>query len=70
MSLSLAQRWHLVEHRARFLTQLKAFLRFPSISPQPAHKRDINACAAWLAHHLRQIGLSAELLARLGPIRS
>lgn len=37
------------------------FLRFPSVSAQPAHRKDVLACARWLHGHLRQIGLRAEL---------
>jgi acetylornithine deacetylase/succinyl-diaminopimelate desuccinylase-like protein len=44
-------------HRPRFLAELKDFVRFPSISSQPRHAGDIKKCAAWLADHLRRIGL-------------
>ncbi|TXI19001.1 MAG: dipeptidase, partial [Nitrosomonas sp.] len=43
--------------RARFISELKAFVRFPSISAQPQHKGDMQRCAAWLAGHLQKIGL-------------
>jgi acetylornithine deacetylase/succinyl-diaminopimelate desuccinylase-like protein len=43
--------------RSAFVSELKEFLRFPSVSSQPAHKRDIRACANWLARHLDSIGL-------------
>ncbi|MBK6617182.1 MAG: dipeptidase [Nitrosomonas sp.] len=43
--------------RARFISELKAFVRFPSISAQPQHKSDIQRCAAWLAGHLQKIGM-------------
>lgn len=52
---------YLRQHRARFLAELKQLVRFPSVSAQPNHKRDVNACANWLANHLRQIGLSATI---------
>jgi len=42
-------------HCRRFLSELKEFLRFPSISSQHAH--DVRRCAEWLARHLQQIGL-------------
>jgi len=45
------------QHRPRFLAELKDFVRFPSISSQPAHATDIKKCAVWLADHLRRIGL-------------
>lgn len=43
--------------RARFISELKVFVRFPSISVQPQHKDDTQRCAAWLAGHLQKIGL-------------
>jgi acetylornithine deacetylase/succinyl-diaminopimelate desuccinylase-like protein len=33
------------------------FIRFPSISVQPAHAPDVRRCAEWLASHLRHVGL-------------
>jgi acetylornithine deacetylase/succinyl-diaminopimelate desuccinylase-like protein len=33
------------------------FIRFASVSAQPAHADDVRRCAAWLAEHLRRIGL-------------
>jgi acetylornithine deacetylase/succinyl-diaminopimelate desuccinylase-like protein len=44
-------------HRQRFLSELKEFVRFPSVSAQPRHAGDVKKCAAWLAQHLRRIGL-------------
>jgi acetylornithine deacetylase/succinyl-diaminopimelate desuccinylase-like protein len=44
-------------HRQRFVTELKDFVRFPSVSAQPKHNSDMQKCAAWLANHLRRIGL-------------
>jgi acetylornithine deacetylase/succinyl-diaminopimelate desuccinylase-like protein len=43
--------------RSRFVAELKDFIRFPSVSAQPQHAGDLQQCAAWLADHLRQIGL-------------
>ncbi len=42
---------------SRFVSELKDFIRFPSISAQPKHAGDLRKCAAWLAAHLRRIGL-------------
>jgi len=47
----------------RYLEEWKAFLRFPSISADPAHHQDCLDCAHWLAKHLEDIGLEAKLLA-------
>lgn len=44
-------------HRAGFLEELKDFIRFPSVSAQPEHADDLKRCAAWLAEHLRLIGM-------------
>ena len=43
--------------RQRCLTELKEFVRIPSVSSQPQHAPDVKRCADWLANHLRQIGL-------------
>jgi acetylornithine deacetylase/succinyl-diaminopimelate desuccinylase-like protein len=43
--------------RARFVDELKEFVRFPSVSSQPRHAADVKRCAAWLAGHLRRVGL-------------
>jgi len=44
-------------HRARFLSELKRLVRFPSVSAQAKHSADVRACAAWLAEHLKTIGM-------------
>lgn len=43
--------------RPKFLAELKNFIRFPTVSAQPRHALDVRKCAAWLASHLRRIGL-------------
>jgi acetylornithine deacetylase/succinyl-diaminopimelate desuccinylase-like protein len=43
---------------ARWVEELKAFVRFPSVSAQPRHTADVRRCALWLANHLRRIGLA------------
>jgi len=43
------------------LDDLLDFLRFPSISTDPAHSKDLVACAEWLKQKLIAFGLSAEL---------
>jgi acetylornithine deacetylase/succinyl-diaminopimelate desuccinylase-like protein len=43
--------------RRRWLEELRAFVRFPSISAQPNHARDVQRCAQWLAEHLRLLHL-------------
>ena len=44
-------------HRRRFLGELKEFVAFPTVSAQPRYAGDLRKCAAWLASHLRHIGL-------------
>jgi acetylornithine deacetylase/succinyl-diaminopimelate desuccinylase-like protein len=44
-------------NRQRFVSELKEFIRFPSVSAQPRHAEDVKRCAGWLAAHLRQIGM-------------
>ncbi len=41
--------------------ELKAFLRFPSISTQPEHAPDLDSCAEWLRENLSSIGLEAAV---------
>ena len=43
------------------LEDLKAFLRFPSISTQLEHAPDLDSCAEWLREKLTAIGLTATI---------
>jgi acetylornithine deacetylase/succinyl-diaminopimelate desuccinylase-like protein len=52
---------YLKKNQTRFLAEFCEYLRFPSVSAQPEHKQDLQACAEWLAGHCRQIGLAAEI---------
>ena len=55
------------EHGERFLDELKAFLRIPSISAQPAHAGDVNTAARWLRDQLLAAGFPrAEVMATPG----
>lgn len=45
------------ENAARFLEDLKALLRIPSVSTLPEHKKDVEAAAEWVAADLRRIGM-------------
>ncbi len=42
------------------LERLKAFLRIPSISTDPAHAEDCERAADWLVRDLRSIGITAQ----------
>ena len=44
-------------HARRFVSELAELVRFPSVSSEPRHAADIRRCSAWLARHLRVIGL-------------
>ncbi len=57
---------YLERNKARFVRELGDYLRFPSVSAQSKHKKDVGACARWLRDHCRQIGLSARLCATRG----
>ena len=51
----------------RFLSDLQAFLRIPSISTQPDHKPDIERAAAWLRDQLLEAGFPrAEVMPTAG----
>ena len=49
---------YLDQHRDRFVEDLKAALRIPSVSAQPQHKNDVRRCADHIAAHLRDLGMS------------
>jgi len=44
---------YLAQHQQRFLQEFCDYLRFPSVSAQPQHKKDLHACAEWLVAHCR-----------------
>jgi acetylornithine deacetylase/succinyl-diaminopimelate desuccinylase-like protein len=50
---------YLADGRERHLEELAKLLAIPSVSALPAHAEDCRACAAWLAGHLRRIGLDS-----------
>ncbi|MFW5689033.1 MAG: dipeptidase [Spirochaetota bacterium] len=47
------------EHGDRFLTELEALTRIPSVSTDPAFAPDVARAAEWLADRMRTAGLSA-----------
>jgi acetylornithine deacetylase/succinyl-diaminopimelate desuccinylase-like protein len=57
---------YLKHNKTRFVTELCELLRFPSVSAQPQHKKDLHACAEWLVQHCRAIGLEAKLCPTAG----
>ncbi len=50
---------YLDDHREQFLEDLKAILRIPSVSADPAFKAEVRRCADHLAQHLLSIGMTA-----------
>jgi len=49
---------YLEQNRDRFVDDLKAALRIPSISAQPDHRDDVKACAQHIADHLKSLGMT------------
>jgi len=57
---------YLKQNQPRFVAELCDYLRFASVSAQPQHKKDLRACAEWLADHCRKIGLDAKICPTAG----
>ncbi len=45
------------QHKDRFVAELFALLRIPSVSADPSFQQDVADCAIYLATHLKEIGL-------------
>jgi acetylornithine deacetylase/succinyl-diaminopimelate desuccinylase-like protein len=45
------------EHRTRFIDELVNFLKIPSISSLPEHKKDVSRAGEWTANRLTAAGL-------------
>ncbi len=45
-------------NKNRYVEELKEFLKIPSISNNPSNKKDVERCAAYLAEHMKSIGLN------------
>jgi len=50
------------QHRDRFVDELKTLLRLPSVSTLPQHREDVQRTAEWLLAHLRELGMTVELI--------
>ena len=54
-------------NKQKFVDELFALLRIPSVSADPKYQGDVAACATHLAAHLQQIGLDAvEVISTAG----
>jgi acetylornithine deacetylase/succinyl-diaminopimelate desuccinylase-like protein len=52
---------YLRENQSRFVDELSEYVRFPSVSAQPQHRKDVQTCAEWLLRRCEKIGLQAQL---------
>src|SRR5438093_5243768 len=52
---------YLEENQSRFVRELCDYLRYPSVSAQSHHRKDLEAAARWLVQHCQSIGLNARL---------
>jgi acetylornithine deacetylase/succinyl-diaminopimelate desuccinylase-like protein len=57
---------YLKNNQTRFVAELCELIRFPSVSAQPQHKKDLLACAEWILSHCHSIGLEAKLCPTAG----
>lgn len=57
---------YLGQHERGFVSQLCEYLRYPSVSAQAIHRKDLLACAAWLQRHCAGIGLQARICPTAG----
>lgn len=54
------------ENQTGFLEEFFTFLKFPSISSDPAFSKDVLLCAEWLVSYIKSIGFSVELWEQKG----
>ena len=57
---------YLEANKQKFIEELIEYLRFPSVSAQSKHKKDMQNCAQWLANHGKSIGLDTKVHKTLG----
>ena len=57
---------YLETNKQKFIKELIEYLRFPSVSAQSKHKKDMQNCAQWLANHGKSIGLRTKVHKTLG----
>ncbi len=49
------------KNQSALLEDFFAFLKFPSISTDPAHKKDLLSCKDWLASYMKGMGLETQV---------
>ena len=57
---------YIKEHEGRFLEELFALIRIPSISAKTEHKDDMQRCANYCQEHLQGLGVQAEVYQTAG----
>ena len=57
---------YIEQNKEQFLKELEELLRFPTVSTQDSHKKDIADCAGWLKEHFESLGLEAEVIETAG----
>lgn len=57
---------YIKEHEGRFLEELFALIRIPSISAKTEHKDDMQRCANYWQEHLQGLGVHAEVYQTAG----
>ncbi len=57
---------YIKEHEGRFLEELFALIRIPSISAKTEHKDDMQRCARYWKEHLQGLGVQAEVYQTAG----
>jgi acetylornithine deacetylase/succinyl-diaminopimelate desuccinylase-like protein len=57
---------YLKQNQRRFVEELCDYVHFPSVSAQPQHGPDMQACAEWVVKQFKQIGLVTTLCPTAG----
>ncbi len=52
---------YLHDHESEFVQELCDYVRFPSVSAQSQHRKDLQSCAEWLRNNCQAAGLEARL---------
>ncbi|RKX19814.1 MAG: dipeptidase [Candidatus Zixiibacteriota bacterium] len=51
---------YLKKNEKKRMRELYEFLKFPSVSANPVHKKDIKDCAEWVKNHFKNIGFKTK----------